>query len=214
MTRIIGHLRRNVYGLIAVFIVLGGTAYAALERNSVRSKHIVNGKVKSIDVKNNGLTGKDVNEARLGQVPSAGNADLLDGKDSSDFAAAGFDGTVFMGSSGRAVVGGTSFLSPSGNAGPTQREADSAALTPVAMVATDLAFKVNEPPGTGALWNLALRVNGVPTVLGCGIQGNDSACSVSIDVPIDAMDSISLMVEADREAPSAVVQFGWRAETP
>lgn len=37
---------------IAVFIALGGGAYAAtqLDRNSVASKHIVNGQVKSVDV--------------------------------------------------------------------------------------------------------------------------------------------------------------------
>ncbi len=43
-------VRRHAFGLIAIFIALGGTAYA-LERNSVRSKHIVNGQVKAADQK-------------------------------------------------------------------------------------------------------------------------------------------------------------------
>jgi hypothetical protein len=50
LTRLKNHARANVYGLVAVFIALGGTAYA-LEANSVRSQHIANGQVKSADLK-------------------------------------------------------------------------------------------------------------------------------------------------------------------
>jgi hypothetical protein len=44
----------NVMATIAVFLVLGGGAYAAfhLPKNSVRSKNIVNGQVKRADVSN------------------------------------------------------------------------------------------------------------------------------------------------------------------
>jgi len=42
----------NVMGTLAVFLVLGGGAYAAsqLEKNTVKSKHIVNGEVKRQDL--------------------------------------------------------------------------------------------------------------------------------------------------------------------
>lgn len=53
MRRIHGHLTyANVMATIAVFLVLGGGAYAAfqLPRNSVRSNNIVNGQVKSQDL--------------------------------------------------------------------------------------------------------------------------------------------------------------------
>jgi hypothetical protein len=43
-------LRQNVLGLVAIFIALAGTAYA-LERNTVKSKHIVNGQVKGKDTR-------------------------------------------------------------------------------------------------------------------------------------------------------------------
>lgn len=60
--RVGGHIRGNVVAYLALFLALGmGTAWA-LERNSVRSKHIVNGQVKSADVKNNGLTGRDIKD--------------------------------------------------------------------------------------------------------------------------------------------------------
>ncbi len=50
MSRRIGkHVRSNVVGYVAVFLALTGTAWA-LERNSVRSRHIVNGQVKGADV--------------------------------------------------------------------------------------------------------------------------------------------------------------------
>lgn len=40
MSRRIGqHLRSNVIGYLALFVALGGTAYA-LDANSVKSKHI------------------------------------------------------------------------------------------------------------------------------------------------------------------------------
>ncbi len=49
--RIGEHFRGNVVAYVALFFALGmGTAYA-LERNSVRSKHIVNGQVSNRDTK-------------------------------------------------------------------------------------------------------------------------------------------------------------------
>src|ERR687886_552640 len=101
MRRIRRHLTfANVIAVIALFVALGGAGYAAfrLPRNSVRSRNIKNGQVKSADVKDNGLTGADIDESSLGKVPSAahadaaGNADTLDGKDSTDFALAGAEG--------------------------------------------------------------------------------------------------------------------------
>src|ERR671933_800706 len=100
MRRIRRHLTfANVIAVIALFVALGGAGYAAfrLPRNSVRSRNIKNGQVKSADVKDNGLTGTDIDESSLGKVPSAahadtagtantaGNANTLDGKHSTDF---------------------------------------------------------------------------------------------------------------------------------
>jgi hypothetical protein len=57
----------NVMATVAVFIALGGSAYAAfhLPKDSVKSKNIVNGQVKGVDVKDNSLTGKDIKESSL-----------------------------------------------------------------------------------------------------------------------------------------------------
>ncbi len=102
LARIRLHLRSNVVGYLALFIALSGSAYAAgLANNSVKSKHIKDGQVKSADVRNNGLTGNDIKEASLGEVPladaattadsaaSADDAELLDGLNSSAFVQGG-----------------------------------------------------------------------------------------------------------------------------
>ena len=86
----------NVVSVIALLAALGlGTAWA-LERNSVRSQHIVNGQVKTADVANDdtakALTGEDVSnagggslgtadidESSLGTVPSSNSASTVDG---------------------------------------------------------------------------------------------------------------------------------------
>ena len=93
-----------VVALIALFVALGGTSYAALR---IGSKQIVNNSIRSIDVRDNtlrgkdvlngGLTGKDVAndsltgadifETSLGTVPTAvnaTNASTLGGKSVTD----------------------------------------------------------------------------------------------------------------------------------
>jgi|RhiMetStandDraft_4_1073278.scaffolds.fasta_scaffold30380_2 hypothetical protein len=83
--RIGNHLRSNMLGLVAIFIVLGGTAYAVngplRGHNTVGTKDIINGQVKgrdihkgavrSSDVRRNDLTGRDINEASLNLTAGA-----------------------------------------------------------------------------------------------------------------------------------------------
>jgi hypothetical protein len=66
----------NVMATIAVFIALGGGAYAAfhLKKDSVKSKHIVNGQVKSKDLADGGVTGADVDESTLKDIGASGIA--------------------------------------------------------------------------------------------------------------------------------------------
>src|SRR5215208_6773810 len=102
------HVRSNVIGYLALFVALSGTAWAAtqLPKNSVGPKQIKANAVRTSEAADNALTGQDVNEATLGQVPSAlsaveaqtatraesadtansaQNADRLDDLDSTDF---------------------------------------------------------------------------------------------------------------------------------
>ncbi len=76
------HFRSHVIGYVALFIALGGGAYAAtLDKNSVKSETIKNGEVSSGDLKNDGAKGKDIDESTLEDVDAA----TLDGFDSADF---------------------------------------------------------------------------------------------------------------------------------
>jgi hypothetical protein len=66
----------NVMATVAVFLALGGGAYAAtqLKKNSVGTKQIKNGAVTGAKIKNGTITGTNINLAKLGTVPSAAQA--------------------------------------------------------------------------------------------------------------------------------------------
>jgi hypothetical protein len=66
----------NVMASFAVFLALGGAAFAAQQaaKNSVTSASIKNGAATGKDVKDDSLTGADVNEGTLGGVAPAGTA--------------------------------------------------------------------------------------------------------------------------------------------
>jgi hypothetical protein len=62
----------TVIALIALFVAIGGTTYAA---KKIGTKQLKNGAVKTNKLANNAATGKKVAEATLSQVPSAKAAD-------------------------------------------------------------------------------------------------------------------------------------------
>lgn len=84
----------NVISLIALFAALGGSAYAALGANSVGSKQLKRGAVRTADIrngavstaklKNGAVTGAKVNLATLGTVPSANTANTADAANAVD----------------------------------------------------------------------------------------------------------------------------------
>lgn len=76
-----------VVACIALLIALGGTSYAAIKlpRNSVGAKQLKRNAVTTPKVKNNAITGAKVLESSLGRVPSATNANQLEGVASSGY---------------------------------------------------------------------------------------------------------------------------------
>jgi hypothetical protein len=62
-----------VVALIALFVALGGSAYALV----ITGKQIKNGSITGKDVKRNSLTGRQIRESRLGPVPRAAVANGL-----------------------------------------------------------------------------------------------------------------------------------------
>jgi hypothetical protein len=67
----------NVTATLALFVALGGGAYAAtaLPANSVGTKQLKNSAVVAAKIKKNTITGADINESTLAKVPSAQVAD-------------------------------------------------------------------------------------------------------------------------------------------
>ena len=97
----------TVVAYLALFFALGGgAAYAAaqigsedIQNRAVLSRHIDNGQVKRADIRRNAvngsrvgrdsLTGREIRESTLGEVPTAADAELLDGLGPGDFLRAG-----------------------------------------------------------------------------------------------------------------------------
>ena len=62
----------NVASTLALVLALGGVSYAAV---TINGKNIKNRTVGAAKIKKNALTGKEINEAKLGKVPAAALAD-------------------------------------------------------------------------------------------------------------------------------------------
>jgi hypothetical protein len=75
-----------VVAVLALFVALGGSGYAAVQLNG---KNIKNRSIVGQKLKRNTLTGREIRESRLGTVPSARNASLLAGRAPDDFLQAG-----------------------------------------------------------------------------------------------------------------------------
>jgi hypothetical protein len=66
MNRLISHLRSNVIAYLALFLALGGTAYAvSLPSNSVGTKQLKNNAVTKKKIKRNAVTTQKVRDATL-----------------------------------------------------------------------------------------------------------------------------------------------------
>ena len=88
------HLKGNIVGYLALFVALGGTAFAAATvgsrdviNNSLRSADLKNERaVKGVDVKDGSLTGDEIDEGTLEGL----NAVTLDGRPRTEYIARSF----------------------------------------------------------------------------------------------------------------------------
>jgi hypothetical protein len=72
--------------LLALFVALGGTGYAAAKLNG---RNIVNRSISGSKLKRNTLGGGQIRESSLGRVPNAADSDFLDGRPASAYLLAG-----------------------------------------------------------------------------------------------------------------------------
>jgi hypothetical protein len=90
-----------VVAIVALFMALGGTSYAALK---ITGNNIVNGTVSGVDVDNRSLGGKEIkkntldgdeiNESALGIVPKAADADTVGGQPAMVKMTRGFEAAI------------------------------------------------------------------------------------------------------------------------
>jgi hypothetical protein len=212
MSRIRGHLTyANVMVTILAFLVLGGGSAVALSgSNTVFSDDIVNNQVKSADVRNDTLTGVDLKESSLGRIPEAGNADKLDGQDSTHFEV-GIMGGLMKDVGNTAVAAGIEWA-PIGVS--TQAATGSFVAPPGGFVARDLEISLASPNGSGETHTFVFSTAG--SDLSCTVPENASSCSDTTHaVTVSAGQSYSILEDAVTGTSRTVdVRFGWRAIAP
>ena len=71
-----------IVAIVALFMALGGTSYAALK---ITGKNVANRSLGGNEMKKNTLDGDEINEAALGTVPKAADADTVGGQPASSF---------------------------------------------------------------------------------------------------------------------------------
>ena len=204
----------NVVATLSLFLVLsGGTALALKGTNTVFSNDIVKSQVKSVDVRNDALSGKDVKESSLGQVPQAGNAGTLDELDSTRFGV-GVMGGLMKNAGFGAVAAGTEWA-PIGVS--TETTTGSFVAPRGGFVARDLEISLASPNGPGQTRTFAFVTHpSSPTTLSCTVPENASTCSDTAHaVTVSAGESYALIGTAlTGGAPNVDVRFGWRAVSP
>lgn len=201
--------------LVALFVALGGTGYAALNiaNNSIGTKQLKRGAVKNPDLAANSVTGAKVKRRSL---------------DSSDFKAnslprgpqgaqgpSGAAGSPAFGAvlgRGEAVPAGTSFLAPSGQLAASATENGVSSFTPNAtLTASDLAISLFVAPDPGTSRTFTLRVGQADTALSCTVPAGVTLCNSTGSVTIPPMSLISIGSTTTGTPTATFVRFGWRA---
>lgn len=146
-------LRGNTIALLALFVALGGTTYAAtslprnsvgakqLKKNAVTNPKIANGAVTGLKIANNSVKGADVLESSLGKVPSASNADNATHATSADTATSATsatNATTVGGASVDSLTIGRSTASTTGGGTSSSCDPSSAAFVDCGNVALTL----------------------------------------------------------------------------
>lgn len=193
-SRVGDYVRQHHLAMLCLFLILGGGTAYALGANTVKSKHIVDGQVKSADAQDDGLAGVDIDEDSLTLPP---------------------DTQTFFGATG-GNVGSGAFIGAPSDVGAYSDASEGVVTSPApgAMTATDLVVSLSEPPGIPNTRTLTLRVNGADTTLSCTVVPTSNFCEDSGEaVAIDKLNLITLRGTADGTPTPAIVRWSWQATT-
>ena len=225
----------NVMATIAVFLALGGSAYAALR---ITGANVVNGSLTGLDIKDNSMSGKDVKgiqsadivdgsllaqDFKAGQLPEGpqGPQGLqgvagTNGKDGNPGSPGPPSANMLTGRINNIVTSGTSFIAPSGDSAADTTSTALKMLSPNApIVARDLAIKLETAPGGSFSRVFTLTDDGLSTPIECTIAGAATTCnSGAASMTIDPGSELVLREIGDAGSASTSLEFGWRATTP
>jgi hypothetical protein len=217
----------NVIATVALFLALGGGAYAALKvpKGSVGSGQIKNNSIKSADVKDKSLLSKDFKPGQLpagaqGAPSAPGTPGTPGAPGSPGSPAASFLGPRFQ------EVAGTVYATPVGSSTASVTESGVSMVSPASpIVARDLFVLSDDSPADDRSYTLT--VNGTATSLSCTIPpssfGNDhTSCSDAADaITIPPGSTISLRFLSCSNSCAGggtgtrwFARVGWRATTP
>ncbi len=232
------HLRTQWMGALALFLVFsGGTAYAVtqIDADSVKSRHIVNGEVKSADLADDKVKGRDVNESSLGEVPSAadavsaGDANTLDGLDSCDVGLGFLTGRINDLAPGVSTHGAPSGVTVEPQSGIFHENSRFMTLSPNRpIVMRDLSVKLTKPLQNNGSAFANLRFYNPDTMaiggdFDCafGPGAGASTCSDSGNSAVVPPNSPLTLWVTDNGAPCCPAiqagtdaMFSWRASAP
>jgi hypothetical protein len=207
--------------LLALFVALGGTGYAALNlpRNSVGSKQIRKSAVRNADIASNAVTGAKVRRRSLdstdfktGSLPRGAKGDRGDQGAQGSPGASGSPAFGALLGRGVNVPAGTSFLAPSGQLAANANENNVSSFTPNAtMTASDLAVTLTVGTGLGDTRTFTLRVGNADTALTCTVPAGNTGCTSTQSVTIPGGSLISIGSTSTGTPTATDVRFGWRA---
>jgi hypothetical protein len=207
--------------LLALFVALGGTGYAALAlpKNSVGSNQIRKGAVKNPKIASNAVTGAKVkprslnpSDFRAGSLPQGPRGER--GAEGPRGAAGAAGNPAFGAVLGRgvAVPATPSFLAPSGQLGADANENNVSSFTPNAtMTASDLAVTLTVATGLTDTRTFTLRVGNANTALTCTVPPGNTGCTSIQSVTIPGGSLISIGSTSTGAPMPTDVRFGWRA---
>ncbi len=204
--------------LVALFVALGGTGYAALNiaNNSIGSKQLKRGAVKNPDLAANSVTGAKVKRRSLDRSDFKANS-LARGPqgEQGSVGPPGATGSPAFGAvlgRGEAVPAGTSFLAPSGQLAASATENGVSSFTPNAtLTASDLAISLFVAPDPGTSRTFTLRVGQADTALSCTVPAGVTLCNSTGSVTIPPMSLISIGSTTTGTPTATFARFGWRA---
>jgi hypothetical protein len=201
--------------LVALFVAMGGTGYAALKlpKNSVSTKQLKKGAVKNADIAANAVTGAKVkrgslaaNDFKAGSLPTGPR-----GEQGPPGTAGNPASSAILGR-GNTVGATPSFLAPSGLATANANENLVSSFTPnTTIVASDLSVSLSVAPGLTDSRTFTLRVGNANTALVCLVGGGTSTCNSTGSVTIPPASLISIGSTSTGTPDPTDVRFGWRA---